>query len=195
MSHSTPALTLGNIAVRQLDGLFCLNDLHRAAGGEKRLQPSDFLRMGWAKELVAEIDNSADSRSLEKGADLHCLKAIQGRNGGTYACRELVIAYAAWISAAFHLKVIRVFLNATTSQAPQSAPALPQERGPGMVFATEAERRHLEVLRFTIYAGREAVYAMARDVQKYHPWVDGPGAMAHNTARHVPGLGVQRGRF
>jgi hypothetical protein len=34
-----------------------------------------------------------------------------------YACRELVIAYAAWISPAFHLKVIRVFLDAQKQEA------------------------------------------------------------------------------
>ncbi len=78
-------------------------------------------------------------------------------------------------------------------QPPQQAPALAHARGPAMMLVTEAERRHLEVLRFTIYAGREAVYELARDVQKYHPWVDGQAAMPHNTARHVPGLGRLQG--
>lgn len=108
-AHPHHALTLGSFSVRQHDGLFSLNDLHRAAGGEKRHQPSDFLRTDQAQALLAEIQ-SADSRT-----------AVQSVNGGplrgTYACRELVIAYAAWISAAFHLKVIRVFLS--------SQPALP----------------------------------------------------------------------
>lgn len=184
MAASSLALTLGNISVRQIDGLFCLNDLHRAAGGEERHRPHQFLRMEWAQELIAEIDNCTDSRSLQ---------TKEGRGGGTYACRELVIAYAAWISAAFHLKVIRVFLDTATPQPSRQAPALAHERGPGMMLVTAAERRHLEALRFTIYAGREAVYATARDVQRRYPWVDGD--LAHNTARHVPGLGVQYGRF
>ena len=105
MTQSTIALTLGNITVRQQNGLFSLNDLHKAAGGEAKHQPALFMRMEQTQALITEIGNSTDSQSF---------KTKEGRNGGTYACRELVIAYAAWISAAFHLKVIRVFLAATT---------------------------------------------------------------------------------
>ena len=100
-------LSIGDIAVRQLNGLFSLNDLHKAAGGEAKHQPALFMRMEQTQALIAEIGNSTDSQSF---------KTKEGRNGGTYACRELVIAYAAWISAAFHLKVIRVFLDATTGR-------------------------------------------------------------------------------
>ena len=108
MSQSTIALTLGNITIRQQNGLFSLNDLHKAAGGEAKHQPALFMRMEQTQALITEIGNSTDSQSF---------KTKEGRNGGTYACRELVIAYAAWISAAFHLKVIRVFLAATTRPA------------------------------------------------------------------------------
>ena len=118
-----PALTVGSIAVRMRDGLYSLNDLHRAAGSEKRHQPSDFLKIDQTKALLAEIGNSEDSRNLE---------IATGRNGGTYACRELVIAYAAWISPAFHLRVIRVFLE---SVAPAQAHSL-----------TSAQKRQLQEL-------------------------------------------------
>ncbi len=120
MTQSAIALTLGNITVRQVNGLFSLTDLHRAAGGEDKHQPNLFIRNDQTKALVAEI---------AKGADLHLfLNTTKGRNGGTYACRELVIAYAAWISAAFHLKVIRVFLAATTPQPDQTQARLDYER-------------------------------------------------------------------
>ncbi len=107
MNNST-ALTIAGSSVRQVNGLYSLNDLHKASGGEENFKPAFFLRNDQAQALVAEI---------AKGADLHLfLKSTKGRNGGTFACKELVIAYAAWISAAFHLKVIRVFLSAATQQ-------------------------------------------------------------------------------
>ncbi len=96
------ALIIGSTSVRQVGGLFSLNDLHKESGGEDRHQPHEFLRIEQTKALIAELSNSGDSRNY--------LETKRGKYGGTYACRELVIAYAAWISAAFHLRVIRVFL-------------------------------------------------------------------------------------
>lgn len=112
-------LTLGTSAIRELDGLYSLNDLHQASGGNSNQRPGEFLRIEQTKALIAEIET----------ADIPAVKTREGRNGGTYACRELVIAYAAWISAAFHLKVIRVFLSNQTP-APAAAPPHPNSIDP-----------------------------------------------------------------
>lgn len=106
-------LSIGTFAIREFDGLYSLNDLHQAAGGETRHRPIEFLRIEPTKALIGEL--------VKGGPDHLFLKTTKGRNGGTYACRELVIAYAAWISPAFHLKVIRVFLDAVSPQEPQQA--------------------------------------------------------------------------
>ncbi|TXH09178.1 MAG: KilA-N domain-containing protein, partial [Hyphomicrobiaceae bacterium] len=44
MTQSNIALQLGNITIRQHNGLFSLNDLHKAAGGEEKHQPAFFIR-------------------------------------------------------------------------------------------------------------------------------------------------------
>ena len=108
MENST-ALTVAGTSVRQVNGLYSLNDLHKASGGEAKHEPNQFSRLEQTQALIAEI-KSADMRN--------CIETRRGNNGGTYACKELVIAYAAWISAAFHLKVIRVFLDAVQPVAP-----------------------------------------------------------------------------
>jgi len=109
MPQATTALTVGDIIIRQHEGLFSLNDLHQASGGEERHKPVHFLTNAQTKELVAESEK----------VEIPTFQTTKGRNGGTYACRELVIAYASWINAAFHLKVIRVFLD---TQTPQRTP-------------------------------------------------------------------------
>jgi hypothetical protein len=108
MSQSVQAFAIGDTSVRQLDGLFSLNDLHAAAGGEAKHQPALFARRRSTRDLVQELLGASTKTQTP-------LRTINdGTNNGTYACRELVIAYAAWISAAFHLKVIRVFLDAVS---------------------------------------------------------------------------------
>lgn len=62
---------MSNIAINNTDirrdaaGRYCLNDLHRAAGGEKRHQPSDFLRTQQTADLVAELDDPGTPERLQ----------------------------------------------------------------------------------------------------------------------------------
>lgn len=97
-------LIIANTAIRtDAEGRYCLNDLHKAAGGEKRNQPSDWLSLQQTGGLIAEISNSGDSRRCDP------TDSKAGRYGGTYVCKELVYAYAMWISPSFHLQVIRAY--------------------------------------------------------------------------------------
>ncbi|MFB8828338.1 KilA-N domain-containing protein [Azotobacter sp. CWF10] len=92
-------LVIANTTIRQdAEGRYCLNDLHRASGGEKRHGPSYWLANQQTKELVSELETTGNP-----------VVTLEGRNGGTYVCKELVYAYAMWISPAFHVRVIRTF--------------------------------------------------------------------------------------
>ncbi|PMY37308.1 DNA-binding protein [Pseudomonas sp. GW456-L14] len=95
------ALMIAGIEIHQdQDGRFSLNDFHRAAGGEKRHAPNEWMRIGQAKELAEEIGK----------AGIPGLRTARGgRAPGTYACKELVYAYAMWVSPVFSLHVIRTF--------------------------------------------------------------------------------------
>lgn len=111
MANNTlsPAFVISDIAVRQLDGLFSLNDLHNAAGGAEKHQPNKFIRLDSTQALVAELECCTD-------LSITPLRTVKGNRAdgeqqGTYVCRELVVAYAAWISAPFYLRVIRGFLD------------------------------------------------------------------------------------
>lgn len=128
--NTNAALTLGTSAIRQLDGLYSLNDLHRAAGGESKDEPNRFMRLDQTQALVAEI-NSPETGGIGNSTEVQSFKTLAGRKGGTYVCRELVYAYAMWISPKFHLAVIRAF------DAMYGQPALP-------AFITPAQQNALQ---------------------------------------------------
>jgi len=114
------------VSVRQFfESHYCLNDLQKAAvnaQGETRsarsMEVYEFMRRPETQALVEllEKETTGNSRSTP-------VMTVQGRNGGTYVCKELVYAYAMWISPAFHLKVIRTFDRAITPVDPASAAA------------------------------------------------------------------------
>ena len=107
------------------EGRFRLNDLHQAAGGERRHGPSLWLENEQAKALAQELSDTGIPVSVIKG----------GTNQGTYVCRELVYAYAMWISAKFHLEVIRTFDAVVTGAAPASTVRSTSTKPPLMVAA------------------------------------------------------------
>ena len=100
-------LIISQNAIRQIDNLYSLNDLHKSSGNEEKHRPTFFVRLDTTKELVAEIQKEYPNA-----------QALISKNGiGTYACEELVIAYAMWISPKFHLIVLRAFLAMHKSES------------------------------------------------------------------------------
>lgn len=96
---------IGGVSIRSdKEGRFSLNDLHRAAvegGVTKDIRPNEWMALDRTKELADIL--IAENRSSSP------IKASAGRYGGTYVSKELVYAYAMWISSAFHLQVIRAY--------------------------------------------------------------------------------------
>ncbi|CWW63213.1 KilA-N domain-containing protein [Haemophilus influenzae] len=105
-------LTILKTAIRTFENLYSLNDLHIASGAEAKHQPSLFIRLDATQELISEIQKETDKENI-----LQSFRS--GVNRGTYACEELVIAYAMWISPKFHLIVLRAFLAMHRNQPQQ----------------------------------------------------------------------------
>ncbi|RZN51771.1 P22AR C-terminal domain-containing protein [Avibacterium paragallinarum] len=111
-------LAILNTDVRSYENLFNLKDLHIASGNEKKHEPNRFIRLDQTKELIAEIESEAPNTKA--------VKTLRGTHGGTYACEELVLSYAMWISPKFHLVVLRAFLAMHKGEVKQQQLALPE---------------------------------------------------------------------
>ncbi|MCE1243796.1 KilA-N domain-containing protein [Oryzomicrobium sp.] len=99
-------ITIDNITIRQdSEGRYCLNDLHRAAGGLEKDKPGNWLMLDKTVKL-ADLAGST--------AGIPAISSKAGRYGGTFAVRELVYAYATWINEGFYLKVLRFFDRGVT---------------------------------------------------------------------------------
>lgn len=98
--------TQADFIVREVDGLYSLTDLHKAAGGENRHRPTFFLQNQETQDLIHAIEQDGTV----------AYNTMQGATGGTYVCRELVYRYAMWISAQFSLMVIRAFDRMTKGE-------------------------------------------------------------------------------
>lgn len=139
-------IQISNVAIRQTsNNLYNLNDLHQAAGKEAKHQPALWLRLQQTQELIAEIEAQGG-----KAAEV----INGGKNRGTFVCKELVYAYATWISAKFFLLVIRTF-DAVVSGSLKTKTALPN----GLTLEQQdvVKAMHREILEQTPPEMRKAL--------------------------------------
>lgn len=109
LNPNNQPLVIGEFSIRQdEDGRYCLNDLHKASGYDKKHQPAYFIRNQQTKDLIAEIEKPINGASANLQTPA-VWKINDGHNNGTYVVKELVYSYAMWISAKFHLMVIRAY--------------------------------------------------------------------------------------
>lgn len=85
----------GAVVHQDAEGRYSLNDLHKAAGEEQRHRPKYWLENDQALSLISE---------LKKGGNPP-IYLQHGRSRGTFVCKELVYAYASWISPTFYLNL------------------------------------------------------------------------------------------
>ena len=144
-------IVIADKTIRVSDGLYCLNDLHRASGGLKKHQPSNWLKLAQTNEIIDElikelsapvitgtkekqrvikaVSDSEQVRPQISGSanNQRVIKVVRGidKPQGTYACRELVYSYAMWISPRFHLRVVRTFDAWAQAERPRLPAVLP----------------------------------------------------------------------
>lgn len=112
------------------NGLYSLNDLHKASGGEKRHEPNRWLRSVAVKEIIEEMEKS----------DAHIWVSKKGgKDQGTFVNEILFSMYASWISPKMHIRVYEIFTQAIKERAA----ALEKERDQLLEFKDDSYRRSM----------------------------------------------------
>jgi len=102
-------LIISDYSIRQdSEGRFCLNDLHKAAGDENKYKPANWLRNQQVIDLIGLLNSE---QSTTENRVIFIKQGV-----GTFVIKELIYAYAMWINAAFHVKVIRAYDSFVTNQ-------------------------------------------------------------------------------
>lgn len=117
-SNSKP-LVIDSFSIRQDEaGRYCINDLHKASGGLRKDRPSYFLENEKTQDLIQAIkDENYDVGNSASYIEPVNIIRGRGKEQGTYVVRELVYSYGMWISAKFHLTVIRAYDALTMNQS------------------------------------------------------------------------------
>lgn len=103
---------IANLTIEQSsNGLYSINDIHRASGGLAKHQPAAWMRLQSTTNLIRLME----SQVINQQSKNSIVETVEGRNyggnSGTFVCRKLVVAYALWISTEFFSHVLDVFLD------------------------------------------------------------------------------------
>lgn len=140
ITTAAPTIEIAGVQIRTDGaGRFSLNDLHKAAvlngANERTKEPGKFLSSPMTAELIKELEITQIPGDLLSQA-VDSVSSATGRNGGTFVCKEVVYAYAMWISPKFHLQVIRTFDAVATGKIAAPAPKrAPTAKPPVLVAA------------------------------------------------------------
>jgi hypothetical protein len=86
--------SFNNVVLRDEGEFLCLTDMWRAAKDEAKKRPSDWLAFESTQQFREYLETTLPEGSLTR--------ATEGRNGGTWAHWQLGMAYAKYLSPAFH---------------------------------------------------------------------------------------------
>jgi hypothetical protein len=130
--------TVKGIKIRQdEERRYSLVDLYKASGGNNRHRPSLWLHNRQTQALIEALKD-------ENKAGIPAYSTTQ--KSGAFVVRELVYAYAMWISPVFHLMVIRAFDALVTNTL-----IMPQVQHENYWFT---RRPHWPPIRVRVLAGQ-----------------------------------------
>ena len=105
---------IANLTINQSsNGLYSINDIHRASGGLAKHQPAAWMRLQSTTNLIRLMESQVINQQITQNSSIiEVVKGnSQGASQGTFVCRKLVVAYALWISTEFFSHVLDVFLD------------------------------------------------------------------------------------
>lgn len=172
-------INIAGTTIHMVDGLYSLNDLHRASGGKNKHRPSLFVANQETQALIREIE----LENPKAGIPALAIKTVHGgHHRGTYVCKELVYRYAMWVSPKFSLAVIRTFDNLVQGQMMENYRLLDQYNKAVLEFeklsdmASNAGRMlNLAGKQFKPKA-KERVLELTIKIQPYLPFIEFGGA-------------------
>lgn len=123
--------------------MYSLTDLWKASGKENKNSPKFFLAKS-GNHICEYLEKEFGSKPVAK---------VVGAKGGTWAVKELVYAYAMWISPEFHVKVVRAFDQLATGNVTQA-----YETATGRRLTSKQQQEKIYMLRDNILNMHEDMF-------------------------------------